>query len=84
LKIKKVLENLGLKELNESTSTGQQWITPVGSHTQDIISPVDGEKIASVVFATESEYNHVIKEAEQAATMWRDIPAPNRGNFVRA
>ena len=83
MKIKKVLENLGLKELNESTSTGQQWITPVGSHTQDIISPVDGEKIASVVFATESEYNHVIKEAEQAATMWRDIPAPNRGNFVR-
>jgi aldehyde dehydrogenase (NAD+) len=83
LKINKVVENLGLKEINESTSTGQLWITPVGSETRDIVSPVDGQKIASVVLATESEYNHVIKKAEEAATMWRDIPAPQRGNFVR-
>ena len=66
MKIEKIIENLGLKAVNESTSTGQLWITPVGSETKEIISPVDGKKIASVVFATESEYNHVIKKAEEA------------------
>ncbi len=83
MKIEKVIENLGLKQVNESIATGQQWITAVGSDTRDIYSPVDGKKIASVVYATESEYNHVIRLAEQAKTMWRDIPGPQRGNFVR-
>ena len=83
MRIEKILENFNLKEINESISTGRDWVTPVGSETHDIISPVDGKKIASVVYATESEYNHVIKKAEEAFVKWRKVPAPKRGDIIR-
>ena len=83
MKIEKILENFGIREINESMSTGREWVTPVGSETHDITSPVDGKKLASVVYATESEYNHVLKVAESAFHEWRKVPAPKRGDIIR-
>jgi len=83
LKIHKILENFGIKEINESISTGREWITAVGSETHDIHSPVDGKKIASVVYSTQSEYDHVVKVAQEAFVIWRDVPAPQRGDIIR-
>ncbi len=83
MKIHKILENFGIKEINESISTGREWITAVGSETHDIHSPVDGKKIASVVYSTQSEYDHVVKVAQEAFVIWRDVPAPQRGDIIR-
>lgn len=82
-KIEKVLANLGITDLNESICSGKQWITPVGSTTHDIFSPVDGERIASVVYATQTEYEHLIKVSNEAWEYWRKVPAPKRGEIVR-
>ncbi|MBO6516672.1 MAG: aldehyde dehydrogenase family protein [Bacteroidia bacterium] len=83
MRIEKILEKFGIKEVNESISTGREWITAVGSETHDVFSPVDGKKIASVVYATQSEYDHVIKVAQEAFETWRRIPAPARGDVIR-
>lgn len=83
MKIENVLTHFGIKPVNESISSGRQWVTPLGSETRKVISPVDGKEIASVVFATQSEYEHIIKVAQEAFLTWRKVPAPRRGDVVR-
>lgn len=75
--------NLGINDLNESICSGRQWITPVGSTTHPIHSPVDGQRIASVVYAAQTEYEHLIKVANEAWETWRRYPAPKRGEVIR-
>lgn len=81
--INQVLKQLGIKKVNESVCTGVNWISAVGSKHQEIVSPVDGKKIASVIFATDTEYEAVLKRANDAFQIWRKLPAPKRGEIVR-
>ena len=83
MKIKKIINSLGIKDVNESICTGRQWMTPVGSETRSIYSPVDGKKIADVIYATNTEYEHVIRLANKGFEHWRKVPAPKRGDIVR-
>ena len=81
--IQSLLTRLGIKPVNESVCTGTQWITPIGSETRDIMSPVDGNLIATVTYATTTEYERVAKVAQSAFDYWRMVPAPKRGEIVR-
>lgn len=83
MEIKKVLKELGVPARLESACTGTQWITALGTRSRDIISPVDGARVASVVYAGPTEYEAVIKRAEAAFLVWRSMPAPARGEIVR-
>lgn len=83
MKIEKIITSLGVKEVNESICTGRQWVTPVGSEVHPVHSPVDGKKIADIVFATNSEYEHVMRVSETAHEYWKKVPAPKRGDIVR-
>jgi len=81
--IKTILKTLGIKEKNESVCTGTNWITALNTESRDIISPVDGLKIGSITYAGTTEYEAVIKRANDAFLIWRNIPAPQRGDIVR-
>ncbi|MFT4523375.1 MAG: aldehyde dehydrogenase (NAD+) [Bacteroidia bacterium] len=83
MKIEKILANFGILPVNESICTGRQWVTPLGSESRTIVSPVDGKDIAKVMYATQTEYEHVIKTAGEAFLKWREVPAPQRGDIVR-
>ena len=75
------LNQLGLKEINEGTSTGS---TNFGSG--ELIasySPVDGSLIGKVKSTTKADYEKVIATAEKAFLSWRNVPAPQRGEIVR-
>ena len=79
--IKDALKQLGVKELNEGTSTGTQNFA-----NGDIIesySPVDGQLIAKVKSTTRADYDQVMDAATSAFKIWRDVPAPQRGEIVR-
>lgn len=78
-----ILKQLGIRKINESVFTGSSWISAVGSVTRDVHSPVDGKLIGSVIDATETEYEAILKRSEAAAIYWRKIPAPKRGEIVR-
>ncbi|MCB9244888.1 MAG: aldehyde dehydrogenase family protein [Flavobacteriales bacterium] len=82
-KMAKLISGLGVKTLNESICTGRQWVTPLGSEVVGVYTPVDGSKIADVVLATETEYEHVIRVATSAFMHWRAVPAPQRGDIIR-
>ena len=83
LNIAQVLKQLGIKKVNESVCTGVNWISAVGSTKREIVSPTDGKKIASVIYASETEYEAVMKRAGDAFQVWRNMPAPKRGEIVR-
>ena len=83
LNISEILHRLHINDINEAFSTGAAWASSPGAAIKDIISPVDGKKIASVKIATPDNYDTAVKTAAKAFTTWRTIPAPKRGEIVR-
>ena len=83
LNIREVLKRLHINDINEAFSTGNVWGSSPNAGVKDIISPVDGQKIASVKFATADEYNTVVEQAQKAFITWSAVPAPKRGEIVR-
>ena len=81
--VEELLFDLGIKAKNESICTGRECITSLGTETQTITSPGDGSVLGSVVYASQGEYEHVIKKAQEAYSTWKSIPAPVRGDVVR-
>ncbi|CAL68341.1 aldehyde dehydrogenase family protein [Christiangramia forsetii] len=79
--IKQALKDLGLKDINNGTSTGNDWFS-----NGDIIesySPVDGALIGKVKATTKEDYEKVVTTAEKGFKEWRTWPAPQRGEVVR-
>ncbi|MCC9165911.1 L-piperidine-6-carboxylate dehydrogenase [Pontibacter harenae] len=81
--IEDVLQQLGIKDLNPTYSTGLVWGGKENRNTKAIHSPADGNKIASVNMATPEDYEQVISTAQEAFKSWRKTPAPKRGEVVR-
>ena len=80
--MKEVLQRLGISALNSGTCTGQTWMAK-GNSVLDSFSPVTGEKIASVSITTPEELEQVIQSAQHAFEIWKQIPAPKRGEIIR-
>ncbi|MET2986412.1 L-piperidine-6-carboxylate dehydrogenase [Aureibaculum conchae] len=79
--IKKALEQLGVNDINDGTSTGSNNFSGGGyieSH-----SPVDGQLIGKVKTTTADDYEKVMEAATSAFKTWRIMPAPQRGEIVR-
>ena len=77
------LEALGIEKENPGVSTGLLWHGNKEGSPMDVISPVDGKRIAGVYPATAADYAKVIELAGQAFLKWRQVPAPTRGDIVR-
>lgn len=76
------LQALGIETTNAGVSTGTEWIPSSGKAITSF-SPVDGKTIGSVTTADQSAYQTVIGKAEEAFRIWRNWPAPKRGEIVR-
>lgn len=76
-----ILEKLGVTEENKGSSTGTQWFS--SGDWVDVLSPVDGKRMAKIQTTTEDDYNKVIETATKAFLVWKQIPAPQRGEIIR-
>ena len=83
MEIGKILKELGIKEKNYGSSTGQNWGNTTSDGELIIVSPTDGKHIASVYQASAKDFDDIIKTADDAFKIWRKIPAPKRGDIVR-
>jgi aldehyde dehydrogenase (NAD+) len=83
LDITMLLQNLGIQQINEATSTGKSWTSSAQAPTKAIFSPVDGKEIASVNFALADDYDTIINQAAEAFKIWRTWPSPKRGEVIR-
>jgi len=48
-----------------------------------VVNPADGSTIAEVATAAAADYEAVLASAQGAAHIWREVPAPKRGEAVR-
>ena len=77
-----VLKQLGIETLNYGASTGTKHLKTKGPSI-DSYSPVNGMLIGSAQTATAADYEQVIQTAQAAFKLWREVPAPKRGEIVR-
>ena len=77
-----LLDRLSIIDINRGVTTGTHWLKSEGDITTST-SPIDGGEIAKVRNATLDEYEHVIGKSQEAFKIWREIPAPERGEVVR-
>jgi len=77
-----VLSSLGLSNSNSGVFAGG-W-REAGGDTIDIENPATGDTIASVTLASDADYEGVVASSASTFDRWRMLPAPRRGEYVRA
>lgn len=75
------LKKLDIHKKNDGTWTGSKSYTSDESISS--YSPVDGSLIGMVSVTTPKAYEKVVKTALKAFEVWRELPAPRRGEIVR-
>jgi aldehyde dehydrogenase (NAD+) len=79
--MKEALAQLGIKDINEGTSTGLNHFS--NGEILESYSPVDGQLIAKVRTSTAADYEKVMQTATEAFKTFKTMPAPQRGEIVR-
>ncbi len=79
--MEKALEALGLSDTNSGGFAGA-W-TGSGK-LQTVVSPIHGEALASVTNVTPQEFDAILAKCHQAFASWKLVPAPKRGEVVKA
>ncbi len=77
-----VLKRLGISEINSGVCRGEWVPNPTGGELVSI-NPTTGSPIASVLMASEADYDAVIRQAGETFEKWRLLPAPQRGQIIR-
>jgi aldehyde dehydrogenase (NAD+) len=82
-KVQDALAKLGVKTPAQAVSIGDQWQAGRGERLT-ARSPIDGSLLAEFPAADASQADAAIDAAAEAFLTWRIVPAPVRGQFVRA
>jgi len=79
-----LLARLELNRLHPGAWSGARgWSSATEGEVVAVKSPTTGEIIASVRSASAADYEEVMSSAVTAASDWRHVPAPKRGEAVR-
>ena len=79
----KILEQLMINNENYGSCIGgNDWSSTTSEGIIDSINPSNGEKIASVYKCSESDYEKILSESNEAFEEWRKVPAPIRGQLI--
>jgi aldehyde dehydrogenase (NAD+) len=81
--MKDILDRLNIQAVNPGAFSGQGWKSEIRSARLDSFNPSNGEQIATVATCSMTDYETIMKRAEEAATAWRKVPAPKRGEIIR-
>lgn len=82
--MKKLLDKLNVQPINAGACIGPDgWLKDPRGKELVSYNPTTGEPLATIIQATPETYEKVASAAQQAFLMWREIPAPKRGEVVR-
>ena len=77
-----IFSALGLEDRNPGAFAGQ-WLDTGGTDLA-VENPTTGEQIGSVARANLDDYERVIGSSVDTFQEWRSLPAPQRGQYIRA
>ena len=75
------LKKLGVNKIHSGAFDGS-W-RKTGGELLAVRSPIDGKEVGKVRMATPADYAAVSKAAHATFLRWRELPAPQRGEYVR-
>jgi len=79
-----ILKALGLAGTESGTYLGNgEWSKASDAGTIEVINPSTHEVIGSVHASSTSDYETIVKRAQEAFKTWRTTPAPRRGEAIR-
>ncbi|MDX2250583.1 MAG: aldehyde dehydrogenase family protein [Bacteroidia bacterium] len=81
--LQELLATLGIGEKCPVIHTGTVYEFANGGDYRPIYSAANGELLALVCYAETEKYEHVMQTALEAFKIWREMPAPQRGEIVR-
>ena len=79
----RVFADLGLYRQVSGLYDGQ-WLAGEGRRRLAVHSPINGEWLADVAVAGNDDYDRLMERAWIAYQEWSQVPAPKRGDVVRA
>jgi len=77
-----VLSRLGVPTTPSAVAVGGQWREGQGEAFTKR-SPIDGWPLAAFQLGSPVDLERAVSAAAKAFPVWRDVPAPRRGEFVR-
>ncbi len=77
------IRDLNLTKRMSGTSTGCRWLKKNKQNTLPVTSPVDGTTFAKISKTRPEDYEYILQTAEKAFGLWRQMPAPRRGEIIR-
>ncbi len=72
------------KQNSGASASANDWSTTTSAGEIISYNPTTGDAIANVYRATDADYEHIMQAAQRAFLTWRDVPAPKRGEMIRA
>lgn len=79
-----ILKSLGLTADNSGTYLGQgEWAKTQDAGVLEPINPSTGEVISRVHASSISDYETIVRRAQDTFKVWRTTPAPKRGEAIR-
>ncbi len=79
-----ILAALGLSDTESGTYLGQdEWSQTANGPRIEVYSPANGTVLGHVQASTDKEYETIVERAQTAAAIWRETPAPRRGEAIR-
>lgn len=79
-----VLDELGLTMVNSGGCSGPgRWVSTTTEGVLESVNPATGQVLAQVNLCSADDYDTLIAESHQAFQVWRNVPAPKRGEVVR-
>jgi aldehyde dehydrogenase (NAD+) len=79
-----ILKALGLGPTNSGTYLGHgEWSETTDAGLLQSVNPSTNEVIAEVHASGASDYEIIVKRAQEAFATWRTTPAPRRGEAIR-
>ena len=78
----KIFRALGLKSKLKGANCGGEWYANSGDFIV-VKSPTSGELLSRIEQASSADYEKMMKQSVKAFQVWRDMPAPKRGEIVR-
>lgn len=78
-----LLKRLNINEINPGAFSGYGWHSEMGTNRLVSVNPANEEKLAEIATCSMRDYQHILERAEQAALLWRQVPAPKRGEIIR-
>ena len=79
-----VLTALGLNDTESGTYLGRgEWAATTSAGIVESVSPTDGTLLAKVNASSDQDYEAIVERAQAAFKVWRQTPAPRRGEAIR-